>query len=149
MALETLSFTDATGGKLYNLYDYTAYQGDLLGALKSACDARGIKFGLCYSITRVRRSGFTSTGFAEGDHDVGGERWWSGCLQSATRHRARQAPARCGRGLRRDVVAGFATVRALLDLIDRPAGPPDSQRAPLRLPTELVVCGSTATSHAD
>jgi alpha-L-fucosidase len=43
-------FTDTTGNKLYNLHDYTAYQGDLLGALKSACDARGIKFGLYYSI---------------------------------------------------------------------------------------------------
>jgi len=44
------SFTDTTGSKLYNLHNYTAYQGDLLGALKNACDARGIKFGLYYSI---------------------------------------------------------------------------------------------------
>lgn len=44
------SFTDTTGSRLYNLHDYTAYQGDLLGALKSACDARGIKFGIYYSI---------------------------------------------------------------------------------------------------
>ncbi|WP_457030722.1 alpha-L-fucosidase [Kitasatospora sp. P5_F3] len=44
------SFTDTTGGKPYTLPRYTAYQSDLLAALKKACDARGIKFGLYYSI---------------------------------------------------------------------------------------------------
>ncbi|MFD7908952.1 alpha-L-fucosidase, partial [Kitasatospora sp. NPDC059747] len=44
------SFTDTTGTKPYNLPKYTAYQNDLLAALKKACDARGIKFGLYYSI---------------------------------------------------------------------------------------------------
>jgi alpha-L-fucosidase len=43
-------FTDTTGSKQYNLHDYNGYQGDLLAALKSACDARGITFGLYYSI---------------------------------------------------------------------------------------------------
>lgn len=44
------SFTDTTGSKPYNLPQYTPYQSDLLAALKSACEARGIKFGLYYSI---------------------------------------------------------------------------------------------------
>ncbi|MER7757898.1 alpha-L-fucosidase [Kitasatospora sp. NPDC097643] len=44
------SFTDTTGSKPYTLPKYTAYQSDLLAALKKACDARGIKFGLYYSI---------------------------------------------------------------------------------------------------
>ncbi|MFE2411713.1 alpha-L-fucosidase [Kitasatospora sp. NPDC059408] len=43
-------FTDTTGTKRYTLPGYTAYQNDLLAALKSACDVRGIKFGLYYSI---------------------------------------------------------------------------------------------------
>lgn len=43
-------FTDTTGTKRYTLPGYTSYQNDLLAALKSACDARGIKFGLYYSI---------------------------------------------------------------------------------------------------
>ncbi|MDJ0385342.1 alpha-L-fucosidase [Streptomyces sp. G-G2] len=42
-------FTD-TAGTPYNLPEYTVYQSDLLAALKNACDARGIKFGLYYSI---------------------------------------------------------------------------------------------------
>jgi len=44
------SFTDTTGTKPYTLPKYTAYQNDLLAALKTACEARGIKFGLYYSI---------------------------------------------------------------------------------------------------
>jgi alpha-L-fucosidase len=47
---DVAGFTDTTGTKRYNLRDYNGYQGDLLAALKSACDARGIKFGLYYSI---------------------------------------------------------------------------------------------------
>ncbi|SHN02916.1 alpha-L-fucosidase [Actinacidiphila paucisporea] len=43
-------FTDTTGTKSYNLHDYTAYQGDLLASLKTECEARGVKFGLYYSI---------------------------------------------------------------------------------------------------
>ncbi|WP_035803829.1 alpha-L-fucosidase [Kitasatospora mediocidica] len=43
-------FSDTTGNKLYNLPHYTAYQHDLLAALKTACESRGIKFGLYYSI---------------------------------------------------------------------------------------------------
>lgn len=42
-------FTDTTG-KAYNLHDYTAYQGDLLASLKTECEARGVRFGLYYSI---------------------------------------------------------------------------------------------------
>ncbi|MEN3306883.1 MAG: alpha-L-fucosidase [Micromonosporaceae bacterium] len=44
------SFTDTTGTKRYNLHAYTAYQPDLLAALKAECDAQGIRFGLYYSI---------------------------------------------------------------------------------------------------
>ncbi|MEV6011938.1 alpha-L-fucosidase [Streptomyces sp. NPDC051976] len=44
------SFTDTTGTKLYNLHDYAGVQGDLLGSLKTECEARGVKFGLYYSI---------------------------------------------------------------------------------------------------
>ncbi|MFG2802344.1 alpha-L-fucosidase [Streptomyces pseudovenezuelae] len=44
------SFTDATGSKLYNLHDYNGFQADLLAQLKTACESRGIKFGLYYSI---------------------------------------------------------------------------------------------------
>ncbi|MEU3889900.1 alpha-L-fucosidase [Streptomyces sp. NPDC029041] len=44
------SFTDTTGTKLYNLRDYIGFQRDLLGELKAACDARGLKFCLYYSI---------------------------------------------------------------------------------------------------
>ncbi|GAA1189128.1 alpha-L-fucosidase [Kitasatospora gansuensis] len=43
-------FTDSTGTKLYNLHDYAGYQGDLLASLKKECEARGVKFGLYYSI---------------------------------------------------------------------------------------------------
>ncbi|WP_079053903.1 alpha-L-fucosidase [Streptomyces graminilatus] len=43
-------FTDTTGTKLYNLHDYNGFQPDLLAQLKSACESRGIKFGLYYSI---------------------------------------------------------------------------------------------------
>ncbi|WP_405884175.1 alpha-L-fucosidase [Streptomyces sp. NBC_01384] len=43
-------FTDTTGTKLYNLHDYNGFQRDLLGELKTACESRGIKFGLYYSI---------------------------------------------------------------------------------------------------
>jgi alpha-L-fucosidase len=43
-------FTDTTGNKLYNLRDYNGFQPDLLAQLKAACESRGIKFGLYYSI---------------------------------------------------------------------------------------------------
>ncbi len=43
-------FTDVTGTKLYNLYDYAGFHRDLLMELKNACDAQGIKFCLYYSI---------------------------------------------------------------------------------------------------
>lgn len=43
-------FTDTTGNKLYNLRDYNNFQPDLLAQLKVACESRGIKFGLYYSI---------------------------------------------------------------------------------------------------
>jgi alpha-L-fucosidase len=43
-------FTDTTGSKQYNLHDYAAYPGDLLASLKTECEARGVKFGLYYSI---------------------------------------------------------------------------------------------------
>ncbi|KUO14814.1 alpha-L-fucosidase [Streptomyces dysideae] len=43
-------FTDVTGTKLYNLRDYNNFQPDLLLQLKTACESRGIKFGLYYSI---------------------------------------------------------------------------------------------------
>ena len=44
------SFTDVTGTKLYNLYDYAGFHRDVLMELKNACDAQGIKFCLYYSI---------------------------------------------------------------------------------------------------
>ncbi|MGP3967483.1 alpha-L-fucosidase [Streptomyces sp. 6N223] len=45
------SFTDTTGGSLYNLYAYSGYAGgDLLGRLKAECEQRGVAFGLYYSI---------------------------------------------------------------------------------------------------
>ncbi|KUM68966.1 alpha-L-fucosidase [Streptomyces griseorubiginosus] len=44
------SFTDTTGTKLYNMHDYAGVQGDLLASLKQECEARGVKFGLYYSI---------------------------------------------------------------------------------------------------
>nr|WP_276328624.1 alpha-L-fucosidase [Streptomyces rhizosphaericus] len=44
------SFTDTTGTKRYNLHDYAGFQGDLLAALKRECEARGVKFGVYYSI---------------------------------------------------------------------------------------------------
>ncbi len=48
---QVASFTDTTGSTPYNLYDYSGYQGgDLLGRLKSACEQRGVRFGLYYSI---------------------------------------------------------------------------------------------------
>lgn len=43
-------FTDTSGTKLYNLHDYAGVQVDLLAALKTECEARGVKFGLYYSI---------------------------------------------------------------------------------------------------
>jgi alpha-L-fucosidase len=43
-------FTDTTGTKLYNLHDYAGVQGDPLAALKTECEARGVRFGLYYSI---------------------------------------------------------------------------------------------------
>ncbi len=43
-------FTDTTGTKQYNLHDYAGVQGDLLAALKTECEARGVRFGLYYSI---------------------------------------------------------------------------------------------------
>ncbi|WP_328743921.1 alpha-L-fucosidase [Streptomyces sp. NBC_00285] len=60
------SFTDTTGTKLYNLHDYAGVQGDLLAALKTECEARGVKFGLYYSIldwnhpSQTIRSGLTT-----------------------------------------------------------------------------------------
>lgn len=56
-------FTDTTGTKPYNLHDYAGVQGDLLAALKAECEARGVKFGLYYSIldwshpSQTRRGG--------------------------------------------------------------------------------------------
>jgi alpha-L-fucosidase len=47
---DVAGFTDTTGAKTYDLHDYTAYHGDLLASLKTACEARGIRFGLYYSI---------------------------------------------------------------------------------------------------
>lgn len=45
------SFKDVTGTKLYDLQDFTAFKNrDILKELKEACDARGIKFCLYYSI---------------------------------------------------------------------------------------------------
>lgn len=44
------SFTDVTGAKLYNLYDYAGFHRDVLMELKNECDAQGIKFCLYYSI---------------------------------------------------------------------------------------------------
>ncbi|MFF8392462.1 alpha-L-fucosidase [Streptomyces sp. NPDC016172] len=43
-------FTDTTGTKLYNLRDFNGIQSDPLMSLKAACESRGIKFGLYYSI---------------------------------------------------------------------------------------------------
>lgn len=43
-------FTDTTGTKLYNLRDFNGIQSDPLMSLKTACESRGIKFGLYYSI---------------------------------------------------------------------------------------------------
>ncbi|WP_327699247.1 alpha-L-fucosidase [Streptomyces sp. NBC_00459] len=43
-------FTDATGTKQYNLHDFGGVQTDPLMQLKSACESRGIKFCLYYSI---------------------------------------------------------------------------------------------------
>ena len=44
------SFKDTTGTKQYTLQGYTAYQSDLLAALKAECDRQGIRFCLYYSI---------------------------------------------------------------------------------------------------
>jgi alpha-L-fucosidase len=44
------SFTDVTGTTLYNLYDYSGFQRDVLRELKNECDGQGIKFCLYYSI---------------------------------------------------------------------------------------------------
>ncbi|MBW8869620.1 MAG: alpha-L-fucosidase, partial [Acidobacteriales bacterium] len=44
------SFTDLTGTKLYNLYDYSGFHRDVLKELKDECDAQGITFCLYYSI---------------------------------------------------------------------------------------------------
>lgn len=43
-------FTDTTGTRRYNLYDYTPFKRDVLAELKAECDAQGIKFCLYYSI---------------------------------------------------------------------------------------------------
>jgi alpha-L-fucosidase len=57
---QVASFTDTTGQKRYNLYDYTAYKSDLLGALKSECANQGIQFGLYYSIMDWNHSSQTA-----------------------------------------------------------------------------------------
>jgi alpha-L-fucosidase len=44
------SFTDVTGTTLYNLYDYSGFQRDVLRELKDECDGQGVKFCLYYSI---------------------------------------------------------------------------------------------------
>jgi DNA-binding LacI/PurR family transcriptional regulator len=52
--------------------------------------------------------------------------------------------------VRQDTEAmGAGAVAAVLDLIDGPTGPAGRAPAPLRLPTELVVRGSTAPPRAD
>ncbi|MEU9230284.1 alpha-L-fucosidase [Streptomyces massasporeus] len=43
-------FTDTTGTRRYNMYDYSGHQVDLLAELKTECESRGVKFGLYYSI---------------------------------------------------------------------------------------------------
>ncbi|MCQ9130876.1 alpha-L-fucosidase [Streptomyces hilarionis] len=43
-------FTDTTGAEQYNLHDYNGFRGDPLMDLKSACESRGIRFCLYYSI---------------------------------------------------------------------------------------------------
>lgn len=54
-------------GRAYDLPGYTAYRGDLLGALKAECDRQGIKFCLYYSIldwshpSQTRRSDALTT----------------------------------------------------------------------------------------
>ncbi|PWI12777.1 glycosyl hydrolase [Streptomyces sp. Act143] len=66
------SFTDTTGTRLYNLHDYAGVQGDLLAALKTECEARGVKFGLYYSIldwnhpSQTIRSGGVTTMASQG-----------------------------------------------------------------------------------
>ncbi|MEU4466087.1 alpha-L-fucosidase [Streptomyces sp. NPDC024017] len=47
---DVAGFTDTTGTKLYNLRDFNGIQSDPLMSLKTACESRGIKFGLYYSI---------------------------------------------------------------------------------------------------
>ena len=47
---DVAGFTDTTGEKEYNLHDYAGYATDPLAALKTACESRGVKFGLYYSI---------------------------------------------------------------------------------------------------
>ncbi|MEE4546615.1 alpha-L-fucosidase [Streptomyces sp. V4-01] len=61
-------FTDTTGTRRYTLPGYTAYRGDLLAALKRECEARGVAFGLYYSIMdwnhpsqTIRHNGTTFT----------------------------------------------------------------------------------------
>ncbi|MFI5824954.1 alpha-L-fucosidase [Streptomyces rishiriensis] len=47
---DVASFTDTTATELYNLHDYNGVQTDPLMDLKTACESRGIKFCLYYSI---------------------------------------------------------------------------------------------------
>ncbi|ULR48300.1 alpha-L-fucosidase [Streptomyces deccanensis] len=47
---DVAGFTDTTGTKQYNLRDYNGIQTDLLMDLKTACESRGLKFCLYYSI---------------------------------------------------------------------------------------------------
>jgi alpha-L-fucosidase len=47
---DVAGFTDTTGTKRYNLHDFHGVQTDPLMDLKTACESRGIKFCLYYSI---------------------------------------------------------------------------------------------------
>ncbi|MER6410149.1 alpha-L-fucosidase [Streptomyces humidus] len=47
---DVASFTDATATELYNLHDYNGIRTDPLMDLKTACESRGIRFCLYYSI---------------------------------------------------------------------------------------------------
>ncbi|GAB3169079.1 alpha-L-fucosidase [Myceligenerans halotolerans] len=64
---DVASFTDTTGTQQYDLHDYAGHEGDLLAALKTECESRGIKFCLYYSIldwnhpSQTRRQGGVTT----------------------------------------------------------------------------------------
>ncbi|MDA3883708.1 MAG: alpha-L-fucosidase [Bacteroidales bacterium] len=47
---EALSFTDYTGTKIFDIYNYVGVKRDLLMELKLECERQNIKFGLYYSI---------------------------------------------------------------------------------------------------